>query len=69
MAGGRGVIDYFIYWFMQTIGYRKIYFDWAFKRNIRLDQYECWSFDPWMKKGTYREQGEGFKFAGYGVDK
>ena len=63
------MFEYFMYWFMQTIGYRKYYFDWAFARCIPLTSYEGWFFYPMKQKGTYRETQSGYEFVGYGVDK
>ena len=63
------MIDALIYRVMQTLGYRKFYFDQAFIRGINLDSFECWRWQPNFKKGTYRERSEGWNYAGYGVDK
>lgn len=63
------MFEKYIYWLMQNIGYRKIYYDKAFLHSINLDSYESWVFSPKSKKGTYREIGSGWKYVGYGVNR
>lgn len=63
------MIEAFCYWMMQLIGYRRLCFDLAFKRNIMLDSFHGWAWYPEWKKGTYREIHNGWRFAGYGIDK
>lgn len=65
------MIEYIVYWLMNKIGYRRIYYDAAFSRGIQLESYSVWLFKPEWKKGTYRELNfvSGFEYCGYGVDK
>lgn len=65
------MLDYFSYFFMQLIGYRKIYFDAALARGIPLSGYSMWAFYPMWEKGTYREVSlkKPYRYAGYGVDR
>jgi len=63
------MVEAFCYWLMQSLGHRKLCFDWAFSRGIQLDSFEGWFWRPWWKPGTYREQRRGYRFSGYGVDK
>lgn len=64
------MFEYFTYWLMQTIGYRKLYFDAALDRGVPLSGYEMWCFYPNWKKGTYREKELGKNvYVGYGTDK
>jgi len=44
-----------IYIFMQLIGFRYMYWDWAFRVSIPLDSFECWSWMPHLKMGAYSE--------------
>jgi len=65
------MIEYFTYWIMNLVGYRKICFDLALARGINLDSYRGWFYYPSWKKGTYREEVSGgrYEFKGYGIDK
>jgi len=63
------MIEHFIYWAMQKIGYRKLYFDRGLYIGVNLSGYDMWSFHPSWEKGTYRERRQGYHFAGYGTDK
>ena len=65
------MIEYFCYWIMNLIGYRKICFDAALSRGIPLSSYEGWFYYPTWEKGTYRERslGGNYIFMGYGTDK
>lgn len=63
------MLEAFIYWTLNALGYRKFYFDLALERNIQLTAYEAWMFRPKYEKGTYREIACGWKFCGYGTDK
>lgn len=60
------MIDHAIYFIMQTLGYRLFHYDMAFARNINLDSFTGWNWRPDLKKGTYRERRDGYKFCGYG---
>ena len=57
------------YWVMQTLGYRKFYYDIAFQRGINLASFDGWDWRPKYPKGTYRELRIGWGYFGYGVDK
>ena len=63
------MIEAFIYWFMQKLGYRKYYYDWAFAHDIRLTSYETWLWRPKQSPGTMRENRDRlWEYCGYGVD-
>jgi len=62
------MIETATYYLMQLMGYRKVYYDWAFQRNIPLESYQAWQWRPRWTKGTYRETGNGWRYAGYGLD-
>lgn len=64
------MLEAFVYWFMNLIGYRYICFDAALARGIPLEGYSGWFYYRSWKKGTYREKslGGSYKYMGYGVD-
>lgn len=63
------MLETFIYWALNVIGYRKFYYDLAFSRGINLTSFEAWIWRPKYGKGSYRETTYGWKFCGYGIDK
>lgn len=42
-------------WFMQMVGFRYIYYDWAFSSGIPLEIFEGYEYHPDLKKGYYKQ--------------
>ena len=66
MAGGRGVIEHFTYWFMQKMGYRRFYYEDAFIKDLH---HKTWLYSPWDRKGNYRSTDIGYVYFCYGITK